>query len=260
MIMQLPSLRLDGQVALVTGASGGLGLYFAQLLAQAGAEVVLAARRLETLQAEVAALRAQGLKAHAVAMDVTDKASVVQAFADAETALGGRSVQLLVNNAGWSGRSMFVNLEEEEWDGVVDTSLKGTYLVTRELVTRLIAAGLPGSVVNIASILGQRVTASVSPYCAAKAGVIHLTKSLALELARHQVRVNALAPGYIATDMNRDFWETEPGKQMLKRIPQRRLGQPEELAGPLLLLLSDAGRFMTGAVITVDGGHVCNSI
>ena len=257
---ELPNLRLDGRTALITGASGGLGLYFAQLLASAGAEVVLAARRLETLQAEVAALRAQGLKAHAVAMDVTDKTSVAQAFADAETALEGRLVQLLVNNAGWSGRSLFVDLEEEEWDGVVDTSLKGAYLVTREMTRRLIAIGQPGSVVNIASILGQRVTASVSPYCAAKAGLIHLTKSLALELARHRIRVNALAPGYIATDMNRDFWETEPGKQMLKRIPQRRLGQPEDLAAPLLLLLSEAGAFMTGSLLTVDGGHVCNSI
>lgn len=260
MTPSLPNLRLDGQVALVTGASSGLGRYFARLLAEAGAEVVLAARRLEALQADVDALRAQGLKAHAVAMDVTDKASVGQAFAAAEGLLGSRPVQLLVNNAGMSGRSHFVNLEETEWDAVVDTSLKGAYLVTREMTVRLIAAGQPGSIVNIASILGQRVTASVSPYCAAKAGLIHLTKSLALELARYRIRVNALAPGYIATDMNRDFWETEPGKQMLKRIPQRRLGQPEDLAAPLLLLLSEAGAFMTGSLLTVDGGHVCNSI
>lgn len=260
MSVALPTLRLEGQVALVTGASSGLGLYFARLLATAGAEVILAARRVDSLQDEVAALRAAGWLAHAVAMDVTNAHSVETAFASAQQQVHGKAISLLVNNAGCSGRSRFLELPESEWDQVVDTSLKGAYLVAQAMARQLVASGQGGSIVNIASILGERVTASVSPYCAAKAGMLHLTKALALELARYQIRVNALAPGYISTDLNQDFWHTTAGQQMIKRIPQRRLGQTADLAGPLLLLLSSASAFMTGSVLTVDGGHVCNSL
>ncbi len=259
MIPSLPDFRLDGRLALITGASAGLGEYFATLLAGAGAEVILAARRADKLADRVAQLREAGGRAHAVSLDVTDSASVQRAFLELDERFN-RPVDLLVNNAGWSGRSPFLQVEEAEWDAVVDTSLKGSYLVARAVAQRLAAVQTPGAIINVASILGERVTVGVSPYCAAKAGLVHLTKSMALELARFGIRVNALAPGYIATDMNRDFWETEPGKAMIKRIPQRRLGQPEDLAGPLLLLASEAGRFMTGAVLTVDGGHVCNSV
>jgi NAD(P)-dependent dehydrogenase (short-subunit alcohol dehydrogenase family) len=256
----LPSLRLDGQIVMVTGASSGLGLYFAHLLAAAGAEVVLAARSLDKLQTTVNELHSAGYRAYAVAMDVSNKASVQRAFVETEQLLNGRSIQLLVNNAGWCGRSFFLHVEEEEWDTVIDTSLKGAFLVAQEMSRRLVAAKQSGSIVNIASILGQRVTSAVSPYCAAKAGLIHFSQAMALELARYQIRVNVLAPGYIETDMNRDFWLTDAGQQMLKRIPQRRLGQTDDLAAPLLLLLSDAGRYLTGSTITVDGGHICNSI
>lgn len=257
--MSLPSLRLEGRRALVTGASTGLGLHFAEVLAAAGAEVVLAARRVDKLQAEAERLRAGGARVHCVALDVTDGQSVKDAFADAEAELGG-PVDILVNNAGVSGDSFFLNLEEEEWDFVVDTNLKGAYLVAREMAQRLVAAKQGGSIINIASILGFRVAAVLAPYCASKAGLVHLTKAMALELARYRIRVNAIAPGYIETDINRGYFDTEPGQKMLARIPMKRLGEKQELAGPLLLLASDAGAYMTGSVIEVDGGHLCSTL
>lgn len=257
--MSLPSLRLDGRRALVTGASSGLGQHFADTLAQSGAEVVLAARRTDRIEAEVARLRAAGLKAHCVAMDVTSAESVRQALAEAESQSGG-VVDILVNNAGVSGNSFFLNLEEEEWDAVVDTNLKGPYLVAREVAKRLVAAKQPGSIINIASILGFRVAAVLAPYCASKAGVIHLTKAMALELARYGIRVNAIAPGYIETEINAGYFDTEPGQKMVARIPMRRLGEKSDLDGPLLLLASEAGRYMTGSVIEVDGGHLCSTL
>lgn len=257
--MSLPSLRLDGRRALVTGASSGLGQHFADTLARSGAEVVLAARRTDRIEAEVARLRAAGLKAHCVAMDVTSAESVRQALAEAESLSGG-VVDILVNNAGVSGNSFFLNLEEEEWDAVVDTNLKGPYLVAREMAKRLVAAKQPGSIINIASILGFRVAAVLAPYCASKAGVIHLTKAMALELARYGIRVNAIAPGYIETEINAGYFDTEPGQKMVARIPMRRLGEKSDLDGPLLLLASEAGRYMTGSVIEVDGGHLCSTL
>lgn len=251
--------RLDGQRALVTGASGGLGLHFAETLAAAGADVVLAARRADKLAAEVERLRASGAKAYAVSMDVTQEASVRQALVEAETLTAG-PIDILVNNAGVSGRSFFLNVEEEEWDSVMNTNLKGAYLAARAVAQRLVETGTPGSIINIASILGLRVGGAVSPYCASKAGLIHLTKSMALELARNKIRVNAIAPGYIETDLNRDFFETDIAKKMIARIPSKRLGLKEELSGPLLLLASNAGSYMTGSVLEVDGGHLCSSL
>jgi len=251
--------RLDGRRALVTGASGGLGLHFAGVLAAAGAEVVLAARRTDLLLSEVERLRGGGARAHCVALDVTNTQSVREALNEAEKLSGGH-IDLVVNNAGVSGRSFFLHVDEAEWDSVIDTNLKGAYLVAREAAQRLVQAGQPGSIINIASILGLRVTGAVSPYCASKGGLIQLTKAMALELARNNIRVNAIAPGYIATAMNNDFWETEAGRKMLARIPQRRLGHASELDGPLLLLASAAGSYMTGTVIEVDGGHLCSAL
>lgn len=253
------SWRLDGRRALVTGASSGLGLHFAKVLADAGAEVILAARRADKLLTEVERLRDGGAKVHCVAMDVTDKQSVKNAFDDAEKLTGGH-MDILVNNAGLSGESFFLKLEEEEWDTVMDTNLKGAYLVGREAAKRLAAAKQPGSIINIASILGLRVAGAVAPYCASKAGLIHLTKAMALELARNGIRVNAIAPGYIETDLNREFFASETGQKLVARIPQRRLGQAVELDGPLLLLASEAGSYMTGAVIEIDGGHLCSTL
>ncbi|HEX6590797.1 MAG TPA: glucose 1-dehydrogenase [Moraxellaceae bacterium] len=257
--MTLSAFQLTGRRALVTGASSGLGLHFAEVLAAAGAEVVLAARRADKLEAAVEKLRASGARAHALALDVTSKQSVVDAFAQAE-ALAGGVIDVLVNNAGVSGDSFFLDVEEEEWDFVLDTNLKGPYLVAREMARRLVAAGQPGSIINIASILGFRVAQVLTPYCASKAGLVHLTQAMALELARYRIRVNAIAPGYVETDINAGFFDTDAGQKMLKRIPLKRLGEKQELSGPLLLLASEAGAYMTGTTITVDGGHLCSTL
>ncbi|MBV9757387.1 MAG: SDR family oxidoreductase [Alphaproteobacteria bacterium] len=246
---------MEGRTALVTGASSGLGRYFAGVLHEAGARVVLAARRRDRIEAEAARL---GERAHAVAMDVADEASVLAAF-DRIGELAG-VCDVLINNAGTAAPRPALDITAAEWDAVLDVNLRGAFLVAREAARRLVAAGRPGSIVNIASILAERVTGGVASYTASKAGLLQLTRSLALELARHRIRVNALAPGYIATEINVGFFDTEAGKAMIRRIPQRRLGEFSDLAGPLLLLASDAGAHMTGAAITVDGGHAINSL
>lgn len=257
--MSTSLFRLDGRRALVTGASGGLGLHFAETLARAGAEVVLAARRADKLADEVARLRESGARAHAVSLDVTSASSVEAAVAEAEKLAGG-VIDILVNNAGVSGENFFLKLEESEWDAVVDTNLKGAYLVSRAVARRLADTKTPGSIINIASILGLRVGGSVTPYCASKAGLIHLTKAMAFELARNRIRVNAIAPGYIETDFNREFFESDVAQKMVARIPFRRLGLKQELDGPLLLLASEAGSYMSGSVIEVDGAHLCSTL
>lgn len=256
---QLPDFSLHGCRALVTGASSGLGHHFAGTLARAGAHVVLAARRTSSLSAAVDAYRAEGLKVDFTAMDVVDETSVITAFAHAESALNG-PVNLLINNAGVAIGGLGQDLSVADWDTVVDTNLKGPWLVSRVFAQRLIRTGETGTVVHIGSILGARVAQAVSPYCASKAGLHHLTQAQALEWSRHGIRVNALAPGYIETDLNREFFQTEPGQRLIKRMTARRLGQPAELDGALLLLASSAGRFINGTVLTVDGGHLCSSL
>jgi NAD(P)-dependent dehydrogenase (short-subunit alcohol dehydrogenase family) len=246
---------LRGRVALVTGASGALGRHFARVLHGAGARVVLAARRPETLAAEVAAL---GDGARTVALDVTDTGSIVAALDAAEAAFG--VVEVLVNNAGIAVTRSFLDHTESDWDGVMNVDLRGAFLVARGAARRMVAAGKGGAIVNVASILAARVIPGVAGYSAAKAGLVHLTRQMAVELARHRIRVNALAPGYIETEINRDFFASEAGAAVVKRIPQRRLGTVQDLTGPLLLLCSDAGAHMTGSVVTVDGGHSVNSL
>jgi NAD(P)-dependent dehydrogenase (short-subunit alcohol dehydrogenase family) len=245
---------LTGKRALVTGASAGLGAHFARTLARAGAEVLLAARREEALAAVADGIISEGGRCRTLRLDVADPASI----AAAEGQLAG--IDILVNNAGVVREGAALDQSEDDWDQVIDTNLKGSFLLAQSTGRAMRAHGRGGSIVNIASILGLRQGGGVLSYAVSKAAVIQLTKTLALELARYKVRVNALAPGYIATDLNGDFWESEPGKAMIRRIPQRRLGRPEDLDGPLLLLASDAAAYMTGSVLVVDGGHLVSPL
>jgi NAD(P)-dependent dehydrogenase (short-subunit alcohol dehydrogenase family) len=251
------AITLSGRNALVTGASSGLGRYFANVLAQAGASVAVAARRKESLEDVRDQIRGTGGNAIAIAMDVTDASSVASAVAEMTARLG--SLDILVNNAGITVTKPFLEIAETEWDRVVRTNLNGVFLVAQAAARAMKAQG-SGVIVNIASILGVRVAGQVAPYIASKAGVVHLTRAMALELARHRIRVNALCPGYIETNLNRDFFASEIGRALINRIPQRRLGKQEELEGPLLLMCSDAGSYMTGAVLAVDGGHLVSSL
>lgn len=246
---------LSGRTALVTGASSGLGRHFAALLACHGASVVIAARRVDALEALRDEIAGSGGSARVLALDVADGDAV-------RSAIGGLGAapDILINNAGLSGEGAALELSEEGWDRVLDTNLKGAFLVAQAVARGLRETGRPGSIVNIASILGLRVGGGVSAYAASKAGLVQLTKALALEWARHGIRVNALCPGYIETEMNTAFFASEAGQGMVRRIPQRRLGKPEELAGALLLLASDAGSYMTGSTIEVDGGHLVSSL
>ncbi len=245
---------LASKTALVTGASSGLGAHFARVLAGAGAGVALGARRLDRLRQLEGEIRAAGGKAWAVQLDVTDPASVAGAFDAAEAAAG--PVTVLINNAGVPSGSFFVKTSDAEWRDVMAVNLDGVFRVGREAARRMIANGAGGSIVNIASILGFGAIKSLSAYAASKAAVVSLTKSMALELARERIRVNAIAPGYFSTEINAGFLESEAGKRLLSRVPMGRAGEPSELDGPLLLLASDAGAFMTGSVIAVDGGHL----
>lgn len=249
---------LKSKAVLVTGAYSGLGRHFALRLAEAGARVALCGRR-TALGAEVAEqIRQAGGQACVVAMDVTRPDSVQAAFDEAGRQLGPISVA--INNAGVALTRPALDMSESDWTGLVDVNLNGAWRVAQAAARHFRAHERPGAIVNIASILGQRVAVQVSAYAAAKAGLLHLTRALALEWARHGIRVNALAPGYIETDLNREFFASPAGEALIKRVPQRRLGQPQDLDGPLLLLASDASAFMTGAVIDVDGGHLTSSL
>jgi len=251
-------MELKGQVALVTGASSGLGRHFARLLAARGATVLAAARRLPALDTLATEIEEAGGRCLAVAMDVTDEASVTAAFARID-AIAPAPLSILVNNAGIAQTRAAIDVPSAEWDSVIAPNLTGAFLVAQAAARRMRTSG-GGSIVNIASILGERVAKGLAAYAASKAGLLQLTKALALEWAPIGVRVNALAPGYIETDLNRDFFASEAGQRLIDRIPQRRLGQMADLDGPLLLLCSDQARYMTGAVIAVDGGHLVSGL
>ena len=250
--------EVKGKVALVTGASSGLGENFARVLAAEGAIVVAAARRTDRLESLVADIAKAGGKALAITMDVSDPASVEKAIASIVSQAGAPDI--VVNNAGVAQAKPSIDLTEADWRGVLDTNLDGVWRVATHSARAMIAAKKGGSIINIASVLGLRVATQLLAYATAKAAVVQMTEALALEWARHGIRVNAIAPGYIETEMNRGFFNTEAGQAVVKRVPQRRIGDPSVLDGALLLLASDASSYMTGSTVVVDGGHVINSL
>lgn len=244
---------LEGRRVLVTGASGGLGEHFARFFARQGAAVAVAARRLADCERIASEIVAAGGRAVPVRLDVADAASVEAAINDALGLLGG--VDILVNNAGVAATRPWLDTDEAGFDAILDVNLKGAFLVARQIAEAMKLAG-GGAIVNIASVLGIGLTGNVGPYAVSKAALIQMTKTMALEWARHGIRVNALCPGYIATEINRAFFETDSGKAMIRRIPQRRLGRPEDLDGAMALLASGAGAYITGTTLAVDGGHL----
>lgn len=252
-------MNLHDKVIAITGASGGLGKHFALSLAARGAKIAACARRLPLLQEVATQIIKGGGSACAVELDVTSKDSTESVYAAIESALGAPP-DVLINNSGLTANAAWLDQSESDWDNVLDTNLKGAFLMSSAFGRRWKAAGRPGSIINISSILGLRQAGGVGPYAVSKSGLIQMTKTMAFELARYSIRVNAIAPGYIETDINRGFWELPTGQAMLKRIPQRRLGRAEDLDGVVQLLASDASAYITGIVIPVDGGHLLSTL
>jgi NAD(P)-dependent dehydrogenase (short-subunit alcohol dehydrogenase family) len=256
--MDLAAL-LHGQRVLVTGASSGLGAHFACVLARCGCRLVLGARRIDKLQEVAPALRELGaLEVLPVPLDVTDAASVAAAFE--AIAASGPPLDVVVNNAGIPGEGIALTQSVEQFDAVIATNLRGVWLVATQAARGWKQLGRGGAIVNIASIQAERTAPGLSAYSASKAGVVHLTRSLALEWARHGIRINALEPGYIRTEINDDLWEQDYGRELIRRIPMRRIGRPEDLDGMLLLMASGASSWMTGSVVAVDGGHLVSAL
>jgi short-subunit dehydrogenase len=250
-------VNFNGKVALVTGASSGLGARFAKILAEAGAQVVLAARRVERLKELRAEIESNGGAAHLVALDVTDYASIKSAIAHAETEAG--PIDILINNSGVSSTQRLVDVTPEDYRYVMDTNLQGAFFVAQEAAKRMIlrAKGDPSRqhrIINIASVAGLRVLSQIGVYCMSKAGVVQMTKAMALEWGRHGINVNAICPGYIETEINREYFQSEGGQKLIDMLPRKRIGYPEDLDGLLLLLSADESRFINGAIITADDG------
>ncbi len=245
---------LTGKVALVTGASSGLGVRFAEILAANGASVALVARRTDRLAALAARIEKAGGRAAALSADVCNRADMIRAFDAAERAFG--NVDILINNAGVVHADRIVDLPESEWRRVLGTNLDAVFFWSQEAARRMLAAKKGGAIVNISSVAGINATKGVAAYAVAKAGVIHLTKALGLELASQGIRVHAIAPGWIVTDLNRDYLASERGAAIKREIPLGRFGEERDLDGAMLLLVSDAGRYMTGTTIVIDGGQL----
>jgi NAD(P)-dependent dehydrogenase (short-subunit alcohol dehydrogenase family) len=248
------SADLSGRTALVTGASAGLGRHFSMLLAAAGARVVVAARNTDKLAETVDMITSSGGEALAVSLDVKDEASIAAAIQ------ASGAIDILVNNAGIASTKRVLDWQGADWDDVMETNLRGAWMVATAVARQMNARDASGCIINIASVLGERVAAGVMPYAVSKAGLIQMTKAMALELAGKGIRVNALSPGYIKTDINKEFLQSEAGLRLMKRVPQGRFGEPEDLDGALLLLASDGSKFINGAVIVVDGGHLVSSL
>lgn len=250
--MSTPVQPLAGKIAFVTGASSGLGEHFAMFLAAKGAAVAVAARRTDRLARLVEGIRTQGGRAHAVAMDVTDVARVRAAVAEAETALG--PIYILVNNSGVSTPQKAVDVEERDFGFIMDTNAKGAFFVAQAVGRSMIKAERPGRIVNIASVAGLRTLGQLAVYCMSKAAVVHMTRALAAEWARHGINVNAICPGYIVTEMNRDYLESDASAKLRAMMPRRRWGKPEDLDGMLLGLVGPGSDFINGAIISTDDG------
>jgi NAD(P)-dependent dehydrogenase (short-subunit alcohol dehydrogenase family) len=249
--------NFDGKVALITGASSGLGTRFAKVLAKAGAQVVLASRRIERLKELRAEIEADGGAAHVVALDVTDYGSIKSAIAHAETEAG--HVDILVNNSGVSSTNRLIDVTPEEYAFIMDTNQRGAFFVAQETAKRMIARakGDPKKqhrIINIASVAGLRVIPQIGAYCISKAAVIHMTKCMAAEWGKFGINVNAICPGYISTDSNADEFDTEQGRSLVNTLPRKRVGKPEDLDGLLLLLASEESHFINGAIVTADDG------
>ncbi len=252
---QLFSMR--GERVLVTGASSGLGWHFATVLARAGADVALAARRIEKLAELAAQLEDEGVRVHTVSMDVASTKSVESGVASSVEALGGISV--LINNAGITDTVPFVKQSEESWQAIIDTNVNGAWRVARAVTQHMMETGR-GNIVNVASVMSTRVAGHLTAYCTSKGAILQMTHSLGHDLSRYGIRVNAIAPGYIHTPFNETFFKSEAGQKIIDRIPQKRLGEPEDLDGAILLLASRASKYMTGSVVTVDGGHLQSTL
>ena len=246
--------QMQAKTVLVTGASSGFGAHFARVLCREGAHVIAAARRQEALAALADEIRREGGSIETALLDVAR----VESIRELEPRIA--AVDVLVNNAGVARDGAALEQSEADWDAVVDTNLKGCFFMAQAAARAMQAHGRGGSIINIASVLGLRQAGRVLPYAVSKAGLVQMTKLLALEWARHSIRVNAIAPGYFATDINAEFWGTPLGQALVKRVPTRRLGELPDLDGPLLLLASEASKHMTGAVIEVDGGHLVSTL
>ena len=251
---------LNGRVVAITGASSGFGSHFAGVLAAVGAHVVLGARREEKLAARVKEIKAQGGSAQSMALDVTSKESVHQ-FIDTIFEQHGR-LDVVINNAGVeAGAKTYAMIDEDDWNHVIDTNLKSAWLVSKRYTEQVLERSQDGgNIIMISSITDTRTIKGQFPYAVSKGGLTRMTEVMALEAARYNIRVNALAPGYILTDVSRILLESEQSPEFMKGIPMRRYGEFDDLDGPLLMLATDASKYMTGAVVTVDGGHVCASL
>lgn len=250
-------VNFEGKIALITGASSGLGARFAKILAQAGAQVVLASRRMDRLKELRAEIEAEGGAAHVVSLDVTDYASIKSAIAHAETEAG--PIDILINNSGVSTTQKLIDVTPEDYAYVMDTNQRGAFFVAQEAAKRMIARhkGDPKKqhrIINIASVAGLRVMSKLGIYCMSKAAVVQMTKAMALEWGKYGINVNAICPGYIETEINEDYFKTEQGAQLVATLPRQRLGTPDDLDGILLLLAAEESRFLNGSIVTADDG------